>query len=433
MPTQTLPYCAEYGRLSRRGFLGAGLASLSALWLGPQRLGLPDWLPQIALAAPHVGPRGDTLVCIFLRGGADGLNMVVPHGDESYYAYRPNLAIPRPDAAGSFKALDLDGFFGLHPSLAPLEPIYRAGDLAFIHAAGSPDETRSHFEAQAWMEQAGGPAYTGWLARHLASLDTGNASALRAVSVDDMLPLSLAGAPQGIPLPALNAYQLPVPPQASGALEQMLQVIYGQPADRLAAAGRQTLAALELMRQVTAVAPGRVVYPTHPFSQALQVTARLIQAEVGLEVAFINLGGWDTHAAQGSAEGQMPRLMGILAAGLAAFYADMQPRMGQITVVAMSEFGRRVAENNSSGTDHGHGNSLWLLGGHINGGQVYARWPGLNQEQLVGPGDLAVTTDYRDILGEVLRRRLNNPLLDQVFPDYTVTEHGLVDGDASAA
>lgn len=431
MPSPSLPYCDEYGRLSRRAFLSAGLASLAALGLPPSRLGHPAWLPQIALASPHTGPRGDTLVCIFLRGGADGLHMIPPFGDDAYYALRPNLAIARPDAAGSDKALDLDGFFGLHPALTRLEPIYRAGDLAFIHAAGSPDESRSHFAAQAWMEQAGGALYSGWLGRHLATLDTGNSSPLRAVSVDDMLPLSLAGADRATALPDPDAYHLAAAPADAAALETLLHAIYDQPAAMLTTAAQQTLQALELMKRVTALRPGRVVYPAHPFSQALQVTARLIQADVGLEVACINLGGWDTHATQGGAQGQMANLLSILAAGLAAFYEDMQPRMGGITLAAMSEFGRRAAENSSGGTDHGHGNALLVLGGQINGGHVLARWPGLGPEQLVGPGDLAITTDYRDILGEILRRRLNNPQLDQVFPDYVVTEPGIVRADAS--
>lgn len=433
MPAPSLPYCDEYGRLSRRGFLGAGLASLLALGLPPQHLGRPAWLPQIALAPPHVGPRGDTLVCIFLRGGADGLNMAPPYGDDAYYALRPNLAIPRPDAAGVDKAVDLDGFFGLHPALARLEPIFRAGDLAFVHAAGSPDESRSHFVAQAWMEQAGGALYSGWLGRHLATLDTGNTSPLRAVGVDDMLPLSLAGAVRATAVPDPAAYHLAAAPPDDAALETLLHAIYDRPTDLLTTAAQQTLQALELMKRVTALRPGRVVYPAHPFSQALQVTARLIQADVGLEVACINLGGWDTHAAQGGVQGQMANLLNILAAGLAAFYEDMQPLMGGITLVAMSEFGRRAAENSSGGTDHGHGNALLVLGGQINGGRVLARWPGLGPEQLVGPGDLAITTDYRDVLGEILRRRLNNPLLDQVFPDYAVVEPGVVRSDASAA
>lgn len=417
----TVTGCDEYLRLSRRRFLSGGLQTAAALALQGV---WPAWLPQIALADPHVGPRGDTLVCLFLRGGADGLNIVVPHGEEAYYAQRPQLNIPRPDDAATLKALDLDGFFGLHPALSPLLPLYQAGDLALIHATGAPDESRSHFVAQALMEQGVSPDYTGWLARHLATLDTQNTSPVRAIGIGETVQMALLGPAPATLIPSVDGYQLAAHPDEQPALMRLLQNIYA--ADPLAGPAGQTLAALALMEQVRQN-PGRgVVYPSQPIGQALQTVAQLIHAEAGVEVACVNHGGWDTHAAQGGTAGQMANLLTNLGEALRAFYEDLGDKISQVTLVVMSEFGRRAAENNSGGTDHGHGNVMFLLGGGVQGGRVVTQWPGLEPEQLVGTGDLAITIDYRDILGEIVHRRLNNPRLTDVFPGYTITERGLV-------
>lgn len=431
MSTQTMTHCQEYETVSRRTFLGRGAQSAAALMLGNKIVALPTWMPRISLADPHVGPAGDTLVCIFLRGGADGLNMIVPHGDDEYYAHRPLIGIPRPDdnRAGDGRTVDLDGFFGLHPALATLHDIYAAGDMAFIHATGSPDESRSHFEAMDLMERGAteNGDYTGWLARHLATLDSGNSSSLRAVGIGDMLPASLTGAVSSTALQSIAEYHLDGRPERVGQMTNLLQALYEQNQDMLTAVARQTFASIEVLRKIDTegyVANGRP-YQENEFGQAMRMVAQLIKAEVGVEVACIDLGGWDTHVAQGGASGTLASLLTELADGLAAFYEDLQSRMGNVTVVVMSEFGRRLQENGGLGTDHGHGNMMMVLGRGINGGQVLARWPGLHDEQLVGPGDLAVTTDYRDVLGEIIQKRLNNPLLPDIFPGYAVNPLGL--------
>lgn len=431
MSNQTMTHCQEYETISRRSFLGRGVSSAAALLLGNRLVALPTWMPRLSLADPHVGPAGDTLVCVFLRGGADGLNMIVPHGDEAYYQHRPLIGIPRPDdnKAVNGRTVDLDGFFGLHPALAPLHALYAAGDLAFIHATGSPDETRSHFEAMDLMERgaAENGDYTGWLARHLATLDSGNSSSLRAIGVGDMLPASLTGAVSSTALQSIAEYHLAGRPDRVGQMTSLLQTLYSQNQDMLTAAAQQTFAAIEVLSKIDTagyVAGGRP-YAETEFGQALRLVAQLIKAQVGLEIACIDVDGWDTHVAQGGAVGTMAANLADLADGLAAFYEDLQAQMDGVTVVVMSEFGRRAQENGGLGTDHGHGSMMMTLGGGVNGGRVYARWPGLHDEQLVGPGDLAITTDYRDVLGEIIQKRLNNPLLPQIFPGYTVTPLGL--------
>lgn len=431
MSNQTMTHCQEYETVSRRTFLDRGVQSAAALMLGNKIVALPTWMPRISLADPHVGPAGDTLVCIFLRGGADGLNMVVPHGDDEYYAHRPLIGIPRPDdnRAGDGRTVDLDGFFGLHPALASLHELYAAGDMAFIHATGSPDETRSHFEAMNLMERGAteNGDYTGWLARHLATLDSGNNSSLRAVGIGDMLPASLTGAVSSTALQSIADYHLGGRPERVGQITSLLQTLYEQNQDMLTAAAAQTFASIEVLSKIDTVSyvPNGRPYQENEFGQAMRMVAQLIKADVGVEVACIDLGGWDTHVAQGGAVGVLANLLTELADGLAAFYEDLQAQMGSVTVVVMSEFGRRLQENGGLGTDHGHGNMMMVLGGGINGGRVFANWPGLHNEQLVGPGDLAVTTDYRDVLGELIQKRLNNPLLPQIFPDYTVNPLGL--------
>lgn len=431
-PVLTCGHCKEYDRVSRREFLAGSLSSAAALAFGNSIVALPAWMPSIRLADPHVGPRGDTLVCIFLRGGADGLNMVVPHGDDDYYGGRPALAIPRPDDNGAnMRTIDLDGFFGLHPALEPLSLIYKSGDLAFVQATGSPDETRSHFEAMALMERGAAVTdYSGWLARHLASLNTGNDSALRAIGVGDMLPASLTGALSATALQSIADYHLRARDERAGDIQAILQALYSSRDELLSITAGQTFAAIEALDKVSATdyQPGGRLYPEQQFGMALRTVAQLIKADVGLEAACIDLGGWDTHVAQGVTQGLMANLMSELALGLAAFYEDLAAEMDSVTLVVMSEFGRRVQENGGLGTDHGHGNMMMILGGGVNGGQVFSRWPGLNEEVLVGPGDLAITIDFRDVLGELIRKRLNNPRLKDVFPGYEVNEIGLATG-----
>jgi uncharacterized protein (DUF1501 family) len=370
---------------------------------------------------------------IFLRGAADTLNMVVPHAEDAYYALRPTLGIPRPDdskANADSRVLDLDGFFGFHPSMRGLLDAWDEKQLAIIHACGAPDESRSHFKAQELMERGvedeRGPA-SGWIGRHLTTLDTGNRSPLRAVGLGEMPQRSLSGS---VPVSALRSiadFHFKGDERSVYQMRAALNALYSGP-DLFSTLGQETLSILDILQKLDPAQLPREAtsYPITDFSFALQQVSMLIKADVGLEVAAIDLGGWDTHFAQGGAEGQMARLMAELADGLAAFHKDLRDRMNSVTIVAMSEFGRRAKENGSFGTDHGHGSMMMVMGGNVDGGKVHSRWPGLGEGQLVGPGDLAVTTDYRDVLSEILVKRLNNPALEEIFPGYLATPRGIV-------
>jgi len=402
--------------LTRRNFL-----KLSAA------LPLLGVMPRLAFAPQNSAPRGDVFVYIFLRGAADALNMAVPHGEDEYYRVRPTLGISRPDdlsAPADARTVDLDGFFGLHPALSPLLPIWQEKQLAIIHAAGAAtDFDHSHFKAQELIERGldtpQGPA-SGWLGRHLASLNTGNHSPLRGVSVSERVAPSLRGSVPVTALRSIADFHLGGNTRAIPHMQTALAALYryGDPLD---AAARE---ALDTMQAVGALEPERyrpafgAEYPDDDFGRGLRQVAMLVKAEVGLEVACLDVGDWDTHIAQGGSSGWMASQMASLAGGLLAFYTDLARRRQSLTVAVMSEFGRRVKENGGAGTDHGHGGVMFLLGWHIAGGQVHGRWPGLHPELLAGPGDLAVTTDYRDVLAEIVVRRLNNPQVDAVFPGH---------------
>jgi uncharacterized protein (DUF1501 family) len=395
----------------------------------PEETSWPGWLPRMAFAPVGKAPRGDVLLVVFLRGAADMLNMVVPHGEGAYYEMRPTLGIPRPDdrrAKPSERAVDLDGFFGLHPSMSPLIPAWRAGHLGIVHACGAPDESRSHFRAMALMERGvtdeAGPA-SGWVGRHLASLDTGNASPLRAIGLGEQAPRSLRGRVPVTALKSIADFHLRGDLQATSRMQTILAGLYRDDA-ALSGVGQETLDVLRTLKKLdpTSYKPtGGASYPVTDFGMGLKQVAMLVKSEVGLEVAAIDLGGWDTHFSQGASQGLMSGLMDDLAAGLAALHADLGQAMEGVSVVVMSEFGRRAYENASLGTDHGHGSALLLLSGQVRGGEVHGRWPGMGEGQLFGPGDLAVTTDYRDVLSELCLKRLNNPALDQIFPDFEAT------------
>jgi uncharacterized protein (DUF1501 family) len=380
------------------------------------------WLPRLSFAPVNTAPRGDTLVVVFLRGAADVLNMVVPHGEDAYYQLRPSLGIARPDDSKKKKeerTVDLDGFFGLHPNMSPLLEAWQSEQLAIIHACGAPDESRSHFKAMELMERGvddeRGPA-SGWIGRHLATLNTGNSSPLRAVGMGTRPQRSLSGS---VPVSALRSiadFHLGGDQRALQQMRASLETVYAN--DIL---GQETLSIMDTLQKLDPTNYQSPNYPDTEFGMALKQTAMLIKAEVGLEVSAIDLGGWDTHFAQGSASGLMPNLMKDLAEGIAAFHVDMADHINQLTTVTMSEFGRRASENGSLGTDHGHGSMMMVMGGNVNGGKVHGRWPGLAEGQLIGPGDLAVTTDYRDVLSEILTKRLNNPAVNEIFPDYQPT------------
>jgi uncharacterized protein (DUF1501 family) len=403
--------------LSRRDLFKSSIIALGAL-------SLPSWMPRIAFAGPEKAPKGDTLVCIFQRGGMDGLNAVVPHGEKAYYAARDTLAIPQPKPSDAKAAIDLDGFFGLHPSLRPLKDIFDAKQLAIINATGSPDPSHSHFDAMDYMER-GTPGEkampTGWLARHLQTMASINKSPFRAVGMGPMVQAALRGPVPATALQSIAEFHLRGNNAEITKFQSSLASLY-QGNDFIDVQGTTTIEAMQLIAKVTQQKydpANGAKYPDTNFGKQLMAVAQLIKADLGVEVACVDIGGWDTHASQGGIDGELPTLLKELADGLMAFYLDMRDRMANTTVVTMSEFGRRLQENNSHGTDHGHGNCMFIYGGGVQGGKVYGDWPGLEKNQLYGPGDLAITTDFRDVLGEILKNRLGNDKVKDVFPSYS--------------
>lgn len=398
---------------------------------------LPAWMPRMAFAPQGAAPRGDALVCIFQRGAMDGLSALVPVGEDEYYRVRKSIAIAQPKTGDAKTALELDGFFGLHPALAALKDIWNAGQLAPVTAIGSPDPTRSHFDAMQYME-AGTPGTrnttTGWLGRHLNTLNTGNASPVRAVGFGNMQQASLRGPVPATVLQSITDFHLKGRPQAAQQFQQTLYSLYttpGQTRESLSAAATEIDRTIKLLEKINVsdYAPSNnAQYPKTDFGSGMMQIAQLIKAEVGLEVACIDIGGWDTHYNQGGADGQLARLLKDLGDGLGAFYADLRDKMQTVLVVTMSEFGRRAEENAAGGTDHGHASTMFVMGGGVNGKKVYGGWPGLKKENLHEGLDLKLTTDYRDVLSEILTKRLNNPALDKIFPGYTPKMRGVVRG-----
>ncbi len=380
----------------------------------------PAWLSRALYAQDAPSPRKKILVAIFQRGAVDGLNVVVPHGEQRYYDLRPTIAVPRPDGTPD-SAIDLDGFFGLHPSLKSLKPIYDSGHLAIVHAAGSPDPTRSHFDAQDYME-SGTPGRKatpdGWLNRALPAEP--RESPVRAVSFTADLPRSLRGRHDAVAIANLNDFQVRDPAGAAsfeamyaGAIDQVLN-----------GTGRETFDAVKLMQSIQKqpyTPANGAVYPGGRLANSMRQIAQLIKADVGLEVAFTDVAGWDTHVNEVGAKasvGQLPNLLANFGDTLAAFYRDLGDRMADVAVVTMSEFGRTARENGNRGTDHGHANVMFVFGGGVQGGKVYGDWPGLAEEQLYEGRDLNLTTDFRDVLGELVVRHMGNPQLASVFPGY---------------
>jgi uncharacterized protein (DUF1501 family) len=394
---------------SRRQFL-------TSTGLGFLALGLP---PSFLVRAAHAQTgRNKTLVVVFQRGAMDGLNAVVPFKDPAYYALRPTLAIAEP-ASGENRVVDLDGFYGLHPALAPLRPIYERGQLAIIHAAGSPDNTRSHFDAQDYME-IGTPGIKstpdGWLNRYLketAKSDT----VFRGVALSAQMPRILAGSARALTLASVDEFRLRNEQTAS-----LVQRIYSGTTDPIFRSGGENLFAAmnELNRIRAQVPPSAEVYPAGRFGVSLSQIARLIKSGAGVEIAFTEIEGWDTHVNQGGATGQMANRLKELAEGLAAFHRDLGDRMADVVLVTMSEFGRTARENGNRGTDHGHANVMFAMGGPVRGGKVYGRWPGLAPESLNEGRDLALTTDFRTVYAEVLKRHLGQTDLSRIFPGFRV-------------
>ncbi len=393
---------------------------------------LPSWLTRTAWAA-EAARRGKILVVIFQRGAADGLNIVVPHGEAAYYRYRPTIAIPRPrgKAARADAALDLDGFFGLHPALSGLKPLWDGGHLALVHAAGSPDPSRSHFQAQDYME-AGTPGQpdtsTGWLNRVLRAqcpdCESGQShsqSPLRAVAMDAQMPLTLRGPAPAVPIRDLAACRVGYGPLGAIGAESLQSLYEHEGGALFQPAGRDTFAALKLLRHLNPhqYQPANGAnYPRRGLGHGLRQIAQLIKARVGVEVAFADIGGWDNHVAEGSTKGQLAGRLREFGDALAAFWTDLGDRAEDVLVVTMSEFGRTAHENGSAGTDHGHANVMFILGGPVRGGKVYGRWPGLEAEQLYQGRDLALTTDFRLVLAEAVRNHLGVADLGPVFPGF---------------
>ncbi|HEX5831011.1 MAG TPA: DUF1501 domain-containing protein [Gemmatimonadaceae bacterium] len=410
--------------MHRRAFVRSGALALVTLGLSP------SFLRRTALAADLRGAgRGKVLVCLFQRGAADALNVLVPHGERAYYTLRPRIAIPRPARGVDGASLELDGFFGLHPALAPLLPLYRDGMLAPIHAVGSPSATRSHFDAQDYME-TGTPdvkgTRDGWLNRWLAVRGTcaecapdARPSPFRGVALAPQTPRILGGPVPTVALSSLEEFTV----RGAGSDAERMEALYRTgSADVVQGAGHELF---EAMRMLRAAAPERyrpavaADYPRSPFGQRLRQIAQLIKADVGLEVAFADVGGWDTHVNQGGSTGQLANRLGDFARAVAALVTDLGDRMDDVTIVTMSEFGRMARENGSGGTDHGHAGAMFVLGGAVRGGTVHGRWPGLEREQLHEGRDLALTTDFRAVFSEIVSRHLGAARPEQVFPGYT--------------
>jgi uncharacterized protein (DUF1501 family) len=402
---------------NRRFFLRNGALAIAGT------TAIPSFLVRSVMAETAAAP-GRQLVVIFQRGAADGLNVVVPYREKNYYAMRPGIAIP------DNQVLDLDGFFGLHPSMSAFKPLYDQGHLAVIHAAGSPDMSRSHFDAQDYME-SGTPGVKGtddgWLNRALQAEDSccgtrhqQEHTTFRALALGSQVPRTLAGKVPAIALSNLNSFTVggrgPAPSPAANAFQAM----YGDSGDRIFhATGDETFEAVKMLRDANPAqykpGPG-VDYPNNEFGNNMKQIAQLLKANLGVEAAFTDVSGWDTHQNQGGVNGQLADRLREFSSAIAAFWNDMGDRAENITLVTMSEFGRTARQNGTGGTDHGHANAMFILGGQVKGGKVYGRWPGLANEQLNEGRDLAVTTDFRQVLGEAVAKTIGANNLEMVFP-----------------
>jgi uncharacterized protein (DUF1501 family) len=404
--------CAENTTLSRRRLLGgtaAGLTGLAAAGLST----------QLAFADP--GYTGDTLVLLSLRGGFDGLSAIVPIGDPGYYQARPSIGVPTSQVIAG------DGTFGLHPAMAPLLPLWTGGKLAAVHAVGQPNPTRSHFAAMEAMENAapGTSIRSGWLDRMLGR--TGATGPLAGVSLGHAMPARvLAGPAPAVSMATIDSFTLAGDQRRPVAAA--LRAMYADAPALLAGPAQAADRALTASAALRGTPyPSAVTYPATDLGAALRDVARLIKAKAGLVTAAVDCGDWDMHDSLGAAVRgrRMFDNLTDLSVALAAFAADLGDAMNTVTLVTVSEFGRRVAENASHGADHGHGNAMLLLGGGVRGGRVYAKWPSLAAGALVD-GDLAATSDYRSVLGEILQKRCGLGALSDVFPSVTPSTFGLV-------
>ena len=416
------------GGPSRRGFMKNGALAL----VGTSAI--PSFLMRSVMAeATTAAAANKKLVVLFQRGAADGLNIVVPYSDKNYYAMRPSIAIQQKDV------LDLDGRFGLHPSLAPFKPLFDQGHLAIVHAVGSTDTTRSHFDAQDFME-SGTPGVKstqdGWLNRALLNGPAqvgpgGKPSAFRAVALGSQVPRTLQGKVPAIAISNVADFSVGGKGPQTSSISNAFQAMYDESSDAvLHGTGQETFEAVKMLK---AADPARyqpaagVTYPNTPFGNSLKQIAQLMKANLGVEAAFSDIGGWDTHQNQGAATGLLANRLTEFANGIAAFWKDMGADSENITLVTMSEFGRTARQNGTGGTDHGHANAMFILGGKVRGGKVYGKWPGLDNSQLNEGRDLAVTTDFRRVLGEAAFKTLGARNMETVFPGARVTPSEFLD------
>jgi len=414
--------------MNRRFFIKSGGVALASIGVS---LSAPSFLERVAMGQVRntgTGGKRKTLVAIFQRGAVDGLNMVVPFGESNYYDLRPSIAIPKPAGTNAESAINLDGFFGLHPSFSSFKSLWDSKRLAIVHAAGSPDNTRSHFDAQDYMESAtpGLKATSdGWLNRYLQSKRDDTKSLFRAVSFTQTMPRVLQGRAPAIAVANLADFTIRAG-QSSASVQGGFEEIYAKNTnDTLAGMGRETFEAVNYLKKVNPAQyqpENGAQYPRSPFGNSLLQIAQLIKAGVGLEVAFTDIGGWDTHVNEGNSRGQLGNLLLQFSSAIAAFYQDMGQRMDDVVLLTMSEFGRTVRENGNRGTDHGHANAMFVLGNSVRGGKVYGQWPGLKSDQLYEGRDLALTTDFRDVFAEIASRHLGNTNLQTVFPGYATNQ-----------
>jgi uncharacterized protein (DUF1501 family) len=410
--------------MNRRYFLKSGSIALASVGMS---LSAPAFLERVVLGNTLTGGKRKTLIAIFQRGAVDGLNMVVPFGESNYYSARSSIAIPKPAAGNAETAINLDGFFGLHPSMQSFKPLWDSKRLAIVHAAGSPDNTRSHFDAQDYME-SGTPGLKstsdGWLNRYLQNTKDPDGSLFRAVALAKTMPRVLQGRAPALAMSSLAEFTIRAG-QSSANLQNGFEAIYAQKVnDQLTDMGRETFEAVNYLKRVNPAQykpENGAEYPRNPFGNSLLQIAQLIKAGVGLEVAFTDIGGWDTHVNQGNSRGQLGNLLQQFSSGIAALHQDLGQRMDDVVILTMSEFGRTVRENGNRGTDHGHANAMFVIGNSVRGGKVYGRWPGLNTDQLYEGRDLALTTDFRDVFGEIATRHLGSKDTKSVFPGYSLS------------
>jgi uncharacterized protein (DUF1501 family) len=381
---------------------------------------VPAFLTRAAYGATRLSSTNKRVVVIFQRGAADGLNIVVPHGESAYYSMRPSINIPRS------AVLDLDGFFGLHPSMSALQPLWDQRHLAIVHATGSPDPTRSHFDAQDFME-SGTPGVQatedGWLNRSLHSLPVpGEKTPFRAIALGPSLPRILSGREPAIAVNNINDFGVAGRNANAVPIASTFEAMYADSVDTvLQGTGKETFDAIKMLKSADPAKYSPAAganYPRARFGDSLKQLAQLIKADLGVQVAFADIGGWDHHVNEGNTQGLLANVLREFSQSLAAFWTDLGDLGEDTLVVTMSEFGRTARENGNRGTDHGHANVMFLMGGSVKGGKVYGRWPGLDQSQLYDGRDLAVTTDFRQVLSEAVSRHLGNKNLDAVFPGF---------------